>query len=48
MAYDIFMGVRKGNLALLEQIDSTLIKEKPAIGGLLNAYHVPLLSVSAR
>jgi mxaJ protein len=48
MAYDISVGVRKGNLALLARINAVLMQEKPAIDALLRAYHVPLLSVSAK
>jgi mxaJ protein len=48
MAFDIAMGVRKGNAELLAQINSILVQEKTSIDALLRAYHVPLLSVSAR
>jgi mxaJ protein len=42
MSFSISMGVRKGNDALLQQIETILQKEKPAIDEILRAYGVPL------
>ena len=42
MAFDISMGVRRGDTALVEAINAALAREKPAIRRILSAYHVPL------
>jgi mxaJ protein len=42
MVYDIAMGVRRSDHALLEQVNSVLEREQPVITKILNAYHVPL------
>jgi mxaJ protein len=42
MVYDIAMGVRRNDHALLEQVNSVLEREQPAIEAILKAYHVPL------
>jgi mxaJ protein len=41
MAYDISMGVRRGDEALLERVNAVLEREKTAIAAILRAYHVP-------
>jgi hypothetical protein len=40
--YDISMGVSGSDSALIEQINAALAREKPQIGTILRAYHVPL------
>jgi mxaJ protein len=42
MIYDISMGVRRSDSALIEQINAALAREKPQIEAILRAYHVPL------
>ena len=42
MVYDISMGVRRNDRALIEQLNAVLERESPAIKDILNAYHVPL------
>jgi mxaJ protein len=42
MVYGIAMGVRRGDGALLEQVNAVLEREQPAIEAILNAYHIPL------
>jgi mxaJ protein len=42
MTYDISMGVRRDNSALLSQVNTALDREAPAILAILRAYHVPL------
>jgi mxaJ protein len=42
MAYDISVGVRRGDAALTQRIDAALEAEKPAIDALLRRYHVPM------
>jgi mxaJ protein len=41
MTFDISMGVRAGNSALLEQVNAALTHEQPAIDAILRAYGVP-------
>jgi mxaJ protein len=43
MTYDISMGVSRAEPQLRAQIDAILEKEQPAIGCILDAYHVPRL-----
>lgn len=42
MSYEIAMGVRKGDEALLERINATLKRKHIAIQAILRSYHVPL------
>lgn len=42
MRYDISMGVRRDNGALLKQINEILDRELPAIYGILKTYNMPL------
>jgi mxaJ protein len=42
MSYDIAMGVRKGNEALLGNINASLKREQRAIRAILRSYHVPI------
>jgi mxaJ protein len=44
MAFDIAMGVRKGNSALQQEVDAALVRNKPAIDAILASYHVPVVS----
>jgi mxaJ protein len=41
MAFDISMGVRANNATLLDQVNSILANESPAIQRILRDYHVP-------
>jgi mxaJ protein len=41
MQYDISMGVRHGNAALLQEVDRVIAAEAPRIEEILTAYHVP-------
>jgi mxaJ protein len=43
MAFDISMGVRRGDAELKQEIEQELARERPAIGAILARYHVPLL-----
>ena len=43
MAFDISMGVRKGNTVFQKQIDSALVRDRAGIDAILSEYHVPLL-----
>ena len=42
MVYDISMGVRRSDRALVDQVNAVLEREEPAIESILKAYHVPL------
>ena len=46
MAFDIAMGVRKGDTHLRDAVQAALDHERPAIGGLLAQYGVPQIPVS--
>jgi mxaJ protein len=41
MTYDISMGVRRGDEALVGRVNAVLTREKAAIAAILKAYHVP-------
>jgi mxaJ protein len=43
MSFDISMGVRRGDEALLERVNAVLEHEQTAVDAVLEAYHVPLL-----
>jgi mxaJ protein len=43
MAFDIAMGVRKGDKAFRQIIDAELDRNRAAIEGILAAYHIPLV-----
>ena len=43
MAFDISMGVRRGDHALLQRLDDALEKNKAGVQAILAAYHVPVL-----
>lgn len=43
MTFAISMGVRRGDNALLREIDRALMRNKSAIDNILAAYHVPVL-----
>ena len=47
MTYDISMGVSRAEPQLRAQIDAILEKEQPAIGRILDAYHVPRLQMAS-
>jgi mxaJ protein len=42
MSFDIAIGVRRDDIALRNQINEVLNREKPTIDAILRAYHVPL------
>jgi len=42
MAFDISMGVRRGDNALLQHVNDSLESNRTAIMAILNAYHVPI------
>jgi len=44
MQFDISVGVRKDNQALLKQIDQVLARRSSDIGKLLAAYRVPVVA----
>jgi mxaJ protein len=46
MRFDIAMGVKKGNIALADEIDAVLARETNAIHAILNDYGVPLDGMS--
>jgi mxaJ protein len=48
MAFDISMGVRKGNTAFRNEIDRELVRDRAAIDAILTEYHVPLLPLPAQ
>jgi mxaJ protein len=41
MVFDISMGVRKDDVALRQELDAALARNRPAIQALLARYHVP-------
>ena len=43
MAFDISMGVRRGDNALLQRLEGSLEKNHDAVAAILAAYHVPVL-----
>jgi mxaJ protein len=43
MAFDISMGVRRGDYALLQRLNDSLARNQAAIAAILAAYHVPVL-----
>ncbi len=43
MTFDISMGVRRGNPALLSQVNDILRREQPRIDAILRSYRVPLV-----
>jgi len=43
MAFDISMGVRRGDHALLQRLDDALQRNQAAIQAILAAYRVPVL-----
>jgi mxaJ protein len=47
MSFDISMGVRRGDRELLDRINATLERDRPAIEAILERYHVPLEHVNA-
>jgi len=47
MAFDIAMGVRRGESALRDRINGILDREKPAIDAILRTYSVPLDATAA-
>jgi mxaJ protein len=42
MVYDIAMGIRRGDYALVDQVNAVLERERPTIEAILKTYHVPL------
>ncbi|HEY1735841.1 MAG TPA: substrate-binding domain-containing protein [Methylovirgula sp.] len=44
MTFAISMGVRRGDVALVRDVDQALLRNKSAIDAALAAYHVPLLA----
>jgi len=47
MAYDISMGISRGEPALRTQVDAVLSREQPAIEHILEEYHVPRLPLTS-
>jgi mxaJ protein len=47
MTFDISMGVRRGDTALLQRLNDSLERNRPAILAILAAYHVPVLPDAA-
>jgi quinoprotein dehydrogenase-associated probable ABC transporter substrate-binding protein len=45
--YSIAMGVRKGDAALRDRLDALLVRRKPDIDAILDAYFVPRVAMSA-
>jgi mxaJ protein len=43
MTFAISMGVRRGDISLIRDIDRVLLRDKSAIDAILGAYHVPML-----
>ena len=43
MAFDISMGVRRGENALLQRLEDSLERNRAAISAILTEYHVPVL-----
>jgi mxaJ protein len=43
MAFDISMGVRRGDNALLERLNDSLERNRAAVAAILAEYHVPVL-----
>jgi mxaJ protein len=43
MTFEIAMGVRQGDAALLDRINGILTRDKPVIDAILGEYHVPLV-----
>jgi mxaJ protein len=43
MAFYVSMGVRRGDIALLERLDDSLERNHAAISAILADYHVPIL-----
>jgi mxaJ protein len=43
MAFDISMGVRRGDTALLQRLEGSLERNHAAVAAILAAYHVPVL-----
>ena len=43
MAFDISMGVRRGDNALLQRLDDSLERNRAAISAILAEYHAPVL-----
>jgi mxaJ protein len=43
MAFDISMGVRRGDHTLLQRLDDALERNRAAVAAILAAYHVPVL-----
>ena len=40
MAFDISMGVRKGDVVLKQEVEQALARERPAVDAILAQYHV--------
>jgi len=47
MVFDISMGVRRDDRALRRELDRALLRERPAIERILDAYHVPRVPMTA-
>jgi mxaJ protein len=47
MVFDISMGVRRNDRALRRELDRALLRERPAIERILDAYHVPRVPMMA-
>jgi mxaJ protein len=47
MSYDVSVGVRRGDTALLQRVNAALASESTAIERLLVSYHVPMADSSA-
>jgi len=45
--YSIAMGVRKGDTALRDRLDALLVRRKPDINAILDAYFVPRVALAA-
>ena len=43
-AYDISMGVRKGETKLVEKLESSILRNRQVIQKILSTYHIPLIT----
>ena len=47
-AYDISMGVRKGEIKLVEKLESSILRNRHAINKILSTYHIPLITQTSK
>jgi mxaJ protein len=41
MRFDISMGVRKGNTALCDRLNTSIVRDRDTVETILDAYHMP-------